>query len=242
MRILALTIATLLMTAPAMAQETMKPVPLPTGQTILNISATERRQVPQDLLIASLRIEKTGPDAKAVQNDVNTLMKSAADKAKAVTGVKVSTGGYYIYEETPPATKEIPKPKKSWRASQSLEIKGTGADDILKLSGELQDMGLLMGGLNYTLSPEKMDDVKDSMMEAALAKLKARAERAARAMNKASTELVEVNVEANDMAQSPRPMMYAMAKSASAEMAAPTAEPGETEITLTVSAKALLKP
>ena len=242
MRILALTIATLLMTAPAMAQEAMKPVPLPTGQTILNISATERQQVPQDLLIASLRIEKTGPDAKAVQNDVNTLMKTAADKAKAVTGVKVSTGGYYVYEETPPATKEIPKPKKSWRASQSLEIKGTGADDILKLSGELQDMGLLMGGLNYTLSPEKMDDVKDSMMEAALAKLKARAERAAKAMNKASTELIEVNVETNDMVQSPRPMMYAMAKSASAEMAAPTAEPGETEITLTVSAKALLKP
>lgn len=242
MRILALTVATLLMTTPVMAQDVMKAVPLPIGQTLLNISATERLQVPQDLLIASLRIEKTGPDAKAVQNDVNTLMKAAADKAKAVTGVKVSTGGYYVYEETPQPTKEIPKPKKSWRASQSLEIKGTGADDILKLSGELQDMGLLMGGLNYTLSPEKMDEVKDSMMESALAKLKTRAERAAKAMNKASTELIEVNVEANDMIQSPRPMMYAMAKSDSAEMAAPTAEPGETEITLTVSAKALLKP
>lgn len=258
-KILGLTLATLLFTAPAFAQDKEKPLGLDLqggstlyvsaapilipGQTILNISATQRIQVPQDLLVATLRIEKTGADAKTVQNDVNTLMKSASDKAKAVTGVKVSTGGYYVYEETPPATKEMPKPKKSWRASQTIEIKGTGAEDILKLSGDLQEMGLLMNGLNYTLSPENADAAKDDLMEAALAKLKARAERAAKAMNKTSTELVEVNVEANDMVVAPRTMYaMAMAKGAAADMAAPTAELGETEVVLTVSAKALLKP
>ncbi|MDB5491318.1 MAG: hypothetical protein JWO78_1167 [Micavibrio sp.] len=242
-RLLGLSVATLLFTAPAYAQDTVKPVLPPPNGTFLNIAATERVQVPQDLLIATLRIEKTGPDAKAVQNELNALMKTAMDKAKAVTGVKVSTGGYYVYEETPPATKEIPKPKKSWRGSQTLEIKGTVADDILKLSGDLQELGLAMNGLNYTLSPDKADAAKDELMEAALTKLKTRAERAAKAMGKSSTELVEVSVDSNDMVQAPRPMMMmAMAKGASADMAAPVAEPGETEITLTVSAKALLKP
>lgn len=247
-RILSLALATLLCTTPlathmAFAQDAAKPATPPAGQTILNISATQRIQVPQDLLVANLRIEKTGADAKSVQNDINTIMKGAADKAKAVAGVKVSTGGYYVYEETPPPTKEMPKPKKSWRASQTLEIKGSDAEDILKLTGDLQEMGLLMGGLNYTLSPEKADAAKDDLMEAALAKLKTRAERAAKAMGKSSTELVEVNVEANDVIMQPRPMYaMAMAKGASADMAAPTAEPGETEVVLTVSAKALLKP
>lgn len=79
-------------------------------------------------------------------------------------------------------------------------------------------------------------------MEAALAKVKARAERAAKAMGKNRTDLVEVSVDAADNPIHPPMMMRAMAIDGAMEKsAAPTAEPGETEITLTISARALLK-
>ncbi len=248
MRILPLSLGFLALTlsVPALAQ-TSQPlaVSLPEGQTVLNIAATERAQIQQDLLMASLRIEKEGADAKAIQDEINTLMKKAVDAAKAVPAVKTSTGQYYIYQNDPnpvpmeKGTKPLPK---TWRGSQNLELQSTSADVLLKLVGELQDAGLLIGGLNYTLSPEKADQAKDALMEKALTKVTARAERAAKAMNKANMALIEVNVDTSDNMAQPFAVRAMAMDSRMEKMATPVAEAGETEITLTVSAKALLKP
>ena len=248
MRALPLSIAFLaLMTAlPALVQTPQNlALSLPEGQTVLNIAATERAQIQQDLLIATLRIDREGEDAKTVQNDINTLMKKAVDMAKAVPEVKVSTGQYYVYQNDPnprPLEKGATALPKTWRGSQSLELQSTSGDILLKLAGDLQEEGLVIGGLNYTLSPDKADQAKDALMEKALGKVTARAERAAKAMNKGNMRLIEVNVDTSDNIAQPY-MMRAMAMdSASAKMATPVATAGETEITLTVSAKALLKP
>jgi len=239
-----LPVAFLAMTAPALAQDS-RPAPLPPGQTMLNISATERTEVQQDLLVASLRYEKEGTDAKAIQNEINAAMKKALDAAKAVTTVDVATEQYYVYpyDPDPVTTEKTGQPKTIWRGAQSLELRSTKPDDLLKLAGELQAAGLMMNSMSYTLSPEKADDVKDSLMESALAKVKTRAERAAKALGKSSTELVEVSVDSNTP-DFPRPMMAMMkgGMEAADSMATPSAEPGQSEITLTVSARALLKP
>lgn len=252
MRVLTRTLSVMavaaLLSAPAAANSLPAAATLPEGQTILNIAATERTEIQQDLLIASLRIEKDGADAKAVQGEINALMTKALAAAKAVETVKVSTGQYYVYRNDPnplPYKDEKPATDQpvTWRGSQSLDLQSTSADALLKLAGELQDMGLIMGGLTYTLSPEKADAAKDALMEKALAKVTARAERAAKALGKGSMALVEINVDAADNIIQPYQMMRGMAMSGAAEkMDAPVAEPGQSEITLTVSARALLKP
>lgn len=223
------------------------------GETVLHISATERAQVPQDLLTASLRIEKEGADAKAVQAEINSVMAKAVETSKAVSTVKVSTGHYYVYQYDPNPQPPRPvedkdgkaaeKPVMKWRGSQSLQLQSTKADDLLKLAGSLQDSGLVMENLGYSLSPEKADEAKDNLMEAALAKVKAKAERAGKAMGKSRTDLVEINVDSSDSFVHAPVMMRAMAMDGAAmeKASAPTAAPGESEITLTVSAKALLK-
>lgn len=214
------------------------------GETMLNISATERVQVPQDLLLASLNIEKENADPKALQAAINDAMKAAMTAAQAVTDVKTSTGQYYVYQyepviSIPKTTKGNAASAKTWRGSQTIELKSTNAEALLTLAGKLQASGLVMTNLTYTLSPEKADEAKDSLMEAALAKVKTRADRAAKAMGKSRTDLVEVSIDAADNAQPM--MMRAMSFGGADAKSAPTAEPGETEITLTVTAKALLK-
>jgi uncharacterized protein YggE len=81
-------------------------------------------------------------------------------------------------------------------------------------------------------------------MEAALKQLQERATRAAKALGKSKTELRDVNVQGN--IPHPRPMMHrgaAMEMSmTSSKMATPVAAAGQTTITLTVSARAILKP
>lgn len=244
LRPLLLPMAVFAMAVPAMAQDTPPPAHLPPGQTMLNISATERTEVQQDLLVASLRYEKEGTDAKAIQNDINTAMKKALDAAKGVATVDVATEQYYVYpyDPDPAMTEKTGEAKTVWRGAQGIELRSAKPDDLLKLTGELQDMGLMMSSMSYTLSPDKADEVKDSLMEKALIKVKARAERAAKALNKSSTELVEISVDSNTP-DFPRPMMSMMKGMEAADaMATPSAEPGQSEITLTVTARALLKP
>ena len=71
------TLGLLLCAAGAQAQD--RPfVPLPEGQTLLNVSATERTQVQQDTLIASMNVTKNGADPRTIQNEINTLMQHMA--------------------------------------------------------------------------------------------------------------------------------------------------------------------
>lgn len=241
-----LSAAVLMTTLPALAQDnnSIKPGP---GQTLITVSATERTEVTQDLLIATLRVEKESADATALQSEINALMTKAVAAAKKIAAVTVATDNYYVYpydaQPPVPVEKNAGEPaKKTWRGGQSLTLQGSDAEALLKLAGELQGMGLGMNGLTYTLSPVKLESVKDGLMEGALTKVKARAERAARALGKNKTELVEISIDSG-MPDYPRPMMMNMKSMDAAEsMPAPVAEPGQSEITLTVTARALLSP
>lgn len=213
------------------------------SDSLLHINATERREVDQDLLIANLRIEAEDGDNKAVQNDINKAMKAAIDLAKNYKDVKAITRGYNVHQYDKNGGRKDRPRRLIWKGSQSIQLKSKNAEDLLELAGKIQGAGFLMNGLNYTLSPAKAAKIQDEMLEAALIKLQGRAERAAKALGKKKAELKEINTQGN---YQPRPQHFArgakmMAMSADVEMAAPVATPGETTITMNVSAKALLK-
>ncbi|MEM6811184.1 MAG: SIMPL domain-containing protein [Pseudomonadota bacterium] len=233
-----LLISLLLITSPASAQKEDPILTLPDGQVILNISATVREEVEQDLLVATLRYTAENRDPSVVQNEINEAMTKALDRAKKEDKVKVNTGAYNVYERTVDRTKE-----KKWYGQQSLTLKSKEADILLKLAGELQGMGLKMANLNYTLDPKTAVAVQDNLMEEAVRELKNRADRVAKALNKSKAEIRELNAQSSGV---PRPQYYArssmMAMSADAEMAAPVAAAGEDTITLTVSGRAIIKP
>lgn len=227
-------------THPAHAQAEDPILTLPDGQAILSISATERKEVEQDLLVATLQYDATNRDPRALQDEINTAMaKALKTTEKAGTSVKVSTGSYQVYDITDPRTRE-----SKWRGQQTLTLQSKDADTVLDLAGELQDIGLNMSGLNYTLAPETAVAVQDALMEAALGQLQNRADRAAKALGKTKAELRDVNVQGN--VPYPQPVMMratmAMDTVAGAAMAPPVAAAGDTTITLTVSARAILKP
>lgn len=226
-------------TAPALAQYQDPILTLPEGQVILNISATEQREVEQDLLVGTLSYVAQNRDSRALQNEINTAMAKAVEAAKADTEVKVNTGAYQVYETTDERSKE-----KLWHGSQSITIQSMKSENVLTLAGKLQDMGLTMNGLSYTLAPATAIEVQDSLMEDALKQLQERAERAAKALGKSSAELRDVQVNSSGIPYQPMMQRGAMMKMemAADSMAAPVAESGETTLSLNVSARAILKP
>lgn len=227
---------------PALAQETPLVIALPEGQSVLNISATEQQEVKQDLLIASLRIEFENESPATVQDKINEIMAGALKEAEKYSDVKTATQSYNIYSYDQNRNNKNLPPKTIWKGSQSLQIKSTNADDVLKLAGKLQDMGLVTNGLSYTLSPALAARVQDEMMEDALAKLQTRADRAAKALGKTKATLREVHVQGQSHFGGGAPIMRSMAMDESAMMAksAPVASAGETMLTLDVSATVLL--
>lgn len=225
------------MTQAVMAQPA--PILLPEGQTLITLQVTERLSVAQDLLVANLRIEVEGRDPGEVQNDINTAMTQALERANAISEVDTSTGRYNVYQIN--RQPDNNRPDVVWRGSQTINLQGFDAAILLDLAGDLQEMGFLTSQLSYQLSTGRADEVRDSLMEAAIAKGMERAERAARALGKSSVDISALDVD--NSAQYAPPVMFRAASLAadSAERVAPVAEAGETEVVLTVRVQAVAR-
>lgn len=226
---------------PLQAEDYNNLLDLPEGTTLITLSAEQRTEIEQDLLIATLRYEAENRDVSALQNDINKVMSKALEKAQDVETVKAATQQYRVHQYDRNRGKDTRR-DMIWRGQQSLQLKGKKADDLLELTGALQEMGLALSGLTYTVSPGLMDQTRDALMETVLQKLADKAGRAARALGKTETELLHVNINADGYHPPiPRNMAFESAGVASMQAAPPVAAPEETSVTLKVTAQALLK-
>ena len=220
----------------ANAQQSVLPQ-LPEGHTLINLSVTERINVVQDEIVADLRVEVEDRDASVVQNAINEQMREGLIVARAVTGVDAATGHYSVYQinRQPQGGRADPV----WRGSQSITLESKDPQTLLSLAGELQDMGFVMSQLSYRLSTERADEVRDSLMETAIARARANAERAAAALGRPEVEIASLTIETG-MSYAAPVMMRAM-DTGSREMATPSAEAGESEVSLTVNVQAVAR-
>lgn len=211
------------------------------GQILLNLEASEQIEVEQDTLHATLIYAAQGRDRIALQNEVNRKMTEAL--ALLEDGdVEYATQQYHVYQIQAgrPTRADIDNPV--WRAQQGVMLTSQDSAALLELAAELQGMGLTMGSLNYSLSPARYEQVSDSLMEAALMKLRNRADTTAGTLGKSRAELVEVTLNASNNFFARGAPMMAMRAEAAMDMATPVAEPGMTTVMISVSARAVLSP
>ncbi|GAB4164689.1 MAG: hypothetical protein Tsb006_4280 [Rickettsiaceae bacterium] len=209
--------------------------------TLLNLSVSEFTEVKEDLLIANLRFETDGPNQKVVQNKINSIMKKAINEAKKFNKLAFSTEQYSVYKYYQPK-KQGEKVEPVWHGSQSIVISGSASDDILKLTGMLQDMGLAVNSLGYSVSAEKREEVRDSLMEKAVEKLMKKAGRVAKALGKTDIKVVNINIDSDTYRPFPA-VQFSMRASAmdKTEAVTPVASPGQSQVSMAVSATILIK-
>lgn len=210
---------------------------LPEGQTLITLSVTERVSVQQDTLTATLRIERQNRNAQTLQREINAAMEQALAAAEGVNSVKVSTGYYGVYQIN--QSTQGGRPDNVWQGSQSISLEGKDAQPLLELAGKIQGMGFVMNNLRYSLSNERADEVRDGLMETAIARARANAERAGQALGKPQVEIAVLDIDTALGYSQPPIMARAMAMDAMAEKASPVAEAGESEVTLTVRVQAV---
>ena len=224
------------------------------GSTTVTLNAEARRMVEQDRVTATLNFEASGATAQAVQAEINAKMQAAKPRYDAVGGVKTSTGQYNVYKDyprepqpkkdgTPGWTPEEREAKAFWRGSQSLMLDGVKSDAMLMLISSLQKEGFALQGLNFYMSRDAEDRVKDALITEALGNIRARAENIQKALGKRSIHYAKIDLGGGNQ---PIPMMRSMAMKAESyaaadSMPAPVAEAGETEVVMHVTAEVKLK-
>ncbi len=212
--------------------------------TTVNLSISEKQEVDEDLLIAQMQFEFEGSNIREVQETINQKMTEALELAKNQSDVKASTEQYNVYKYYPdPIQKEGNREDFVWRGSQSIITKSKDSKQLLQLSGDLQKLGFAINSLGYTISPEKYESIKDSMIESAIEKLKAKAKRITKSLDKEEYSFVSIYVDNNPY----HPVMMQRSYTASADlmskesMTTPVAAPGSGIIDLNISAVVRIK-
>jgi predicted secreted protein len=128
---------------------------MPTDRsTVITFQVTATRQIQQDEIQASLRIEKNSTKSEEVQSEINSAMKMALELSKKYPDVKTSTGRYFVYKDDQ---------KSQWRGSQTILLDSFSENPMAKLSGELQRNGFIVDNYSYTLSEKTKRSMDDSM-------------------------------------------------------------------------------
>ena len=206
--------------------------------TILKLSETATVMVAPDELAAAMRAEAVAPTAQDAQKRVNELMGEAIAAAKKVNGIGISTGSYNVWRigTSPPDRNE------RWQAGQSLNLTGKDAEPMLKLVGELQQMGLAQGNLAWRLSRDSEHKARQDATKQALSTLRARADEAAEIIGLRFGSFREVRLDS----VAPPPFMPRLQMATRATMAAPApppnAESEEMPVTASAEADVVLKP
>lgn len=205
----------------------------PTSQPIVTVTASATSNVANDRMTAYLRAEADNADAATAASDVNGRMARALSRARAVAGVEASTAGYSSYQVAEPN-----RPPR-WRVTQTLVLEGGDFAVLSGLVSKLQGTdGLVLAGLNFTVSAATRRAAEDALTQQAIRNWQQRAQSAAQGFGAGGWRPGRITVQTNDYAR-PQPM-FRTAGVAAASPAPVAVEGGMSDVTVTVSGEAIL--
>lgn len=176
----------------------------PYNQISFNVFA--ERDVPNDWTTATIGTTAADADPSILAARINKQMNNALAIAQKVGGVKVATSSYNTYPEYGDGNRII-----RWRASQDLVLESRDTNTVAKLLGTLQEKGLMLRNIAFTISRETRLELEDELTAAAITIFRARAAMITRNFGKTSYVIAAINV--GDGGYQLQPMPYERANS-----------------------------
>ena len=217
---------------PAFALAQVPPIGPAADLPAVSLNASATTQVDNDRMTIVLQSESEKPVASAAASEVNAKMAKALAMTKTVSGVTAKTVNY--------TTNQVIEKGKMvrWRVSQWLQIETADFTAGANLATRLQDEGLLLSSLTFSVSPEARRVAVAKLQHEALTEWQALAKQAAASMNYGGYSPGRLAINVNDHMPPPRPRLAAQAMAASAPEVSVAG--GSSEIVLTVSGEAIL--
>ncbi len=223
-------LASMAVAAPLQAQNLTADALVP--RNVVQLSASGSVEVPQDELSLTLGTTREASEPATVQVQLKAAIDAALAEARksALPGqLEVRSGAFSLY---PRYSKE--GRISNWVGSADIVLHGRDFARITSTAGKLT--GLIVQGLEFSLSREERARVETQAQAMAIERFKVKAGEIARSFGFAEYGLREVSVQANDFGGPPRPRAMAMqAKAMSADTAPVPVEAGKSTVTVTVS-------
>jgi predicted secreted protein len=222
-----LLLALLVSPAVALAQA---PVP-ETLFNLITLQAQAEREVPNDLLSATLAAEAEGADPAQLSAEVNKAMQAALAAAKGHAAVRARSGNYQtfpIYDKN-----RITR----WRVRQELRLESADFPAATALIGKLQagpQFPLTVAGMSLSVSPGARKQAENALIPEALAAFEERARLVRETMKAKSHRMQNLQISASG-GVTPIPYAAMRASGVSASAPSPAIEAGTTRILITVS-------
>lgn len=194
---------------------------------LVHLNAQADREIPNDLLVATLAAEAEGADPAQIADGVNRTMQRALAAALAYKSVKSQSAGYQtvpVYDKNRIAR---------WRVRQELRLESSDFAAATELIGKLQS-SLGVTGLGLSVSGEVRRRAENALIAEALAAFDERARVVRDAMKAKGYRVRDLQI---GTGAPPRPVFATAAgRAMSADsVAQPAIEPGSTRVLITVS-------
>lgn len=207
------------------------------NKTILNLSESATKEVEQDRIKATLRIEEKANLNTTVQNRINEKMKRAVKNAKKSSNVKFSTGSYRVNQNWNAAIKK----HDGWTGSQEIILDSANKKEILEITQSLQKEGFSISGINYYLSREKAASFRTALINEALQRVQARAKSVSTQLGANNFHIGSIDV--SNQSQPYRNNLHTMRDemgSSMKSMAAPVVEGSEENVSVNIRVSVIL--
>ena len=229
------------------------PAAATTSGTLIIVPAYGEVKHANDEATVTFSVEEQDKDRAAAQARVNQKMKQGTDIVRREDPkAELKTVNYYSYPvypdvpdnpQRPLATQAARRTPIGWRVGQYLEVTTRSIDTLPKTAAAAQKV-LGISNVDYHLSPELTKKLDDERIAATYRNLNERIASIARAMgrnvNDAVIDTVDFEGSGNYVpgVGSPPPPMAMRAKMAeSADVPAPSFEPGETRLEMRLVGK-----
>lgn len=205
--------------------------------TIISLMQQSTIEVENDLLVTELKFSSQDIDSIKLQNKINAVVTEAFKVIANYKNVEVSTQRYSVYQRYEANTE---KKSQEWQGEQALTITSQNKEQILELTGKLQQLGMTVNSLQYQLSRGKSEETYNNLIEPTINKLKEKAKKIAKSLDKEEFEFMSMNLDSqfimpNDAA------MYKTSVAESNSYANPVVTRGKTTVIVNVNAQILIK-
>ena len=202
----------------------------------ISFAVSAGTEVENDTMTAVLYARKEGPDLAVLSTEVNKAISAAMKRVRQESVVTAQTLDYQTlpnYQNGRPS---------GWQVRQSIRLESKSPEPLAKLIGDLQ-ASLALGGVEYSISPERLKEYEDKLIDQALGRFRDRAERVTRDFGRSQYRIVHVQVNtANPSPIRPPLRMAAMAAEAAPGGAPPSLEPGKNRVEVEASGTIELQP
>ena len=196
---------------------------------LVELQAEAQREIPNDLLAATLFVEETNPAPAARAATLNRAVAEALKVARDFPQVKARTGNNATYPVYAPRTTQL----QGWRGRAEIRLETRDFAAGSALIGKLQ-ASMQLAGVGFSVSPEARKAAENELIAEAITAFRARAEIVQKAMAGKGFRIERLNISTGQNSPPPRLMMATARAPSEAAMAPPPVEAGASIVTVVV--------